>query len=57
MFYVTSNGDGDSRVVNQKETMLRVSPSKTQVGGISIMELIRSATTKLIRNWRNFFLS
>ena len=30
-FYVTSDGDGDGRVVNQKETMLRVSPSKTQV--------------------------
>ena len=30
-FYVTSDGDGDSKVTNQKETMLRVSPSKIQV--------------------------
>ena len=30
-FYVTSDGDGDGKVTNQKETMLRVSPSKIQV--------------------------
>ena len=32
-FYVTSDGDGNGRVTNQKETMLRVSQSKTQVWG------------------------